>query len=371
VGAPVSAQGGVEAKISLGGEMFDIKKAVCLACGLFASAGFADFQREPLRDNGLECNMYDSQGWLTIFDGTQATAEKYWWISNSSHGDGGHWWIAEDPVAAKAGKLQTGQKVLWSDQNAGGSGGLLYTQRRYKDVDFRVSYFPGWENDGGIFMRAYQPGGTMGGIWAEGVDGPSQDFYSLATETKVDKRLATWDMADWSKIWDADGYNTIQARIKGNPGLITAFMTDSAHQITNYQTTSQSVITETGYIGLQIHGGVADWKGGPNKYSKMQVRELDPATGKALCKATTGIAPRKKETLQANWHSDLTGNLTVTGFAEGDYRLSLMDLQGRVIAHRSGPAGALSQAFPGLGKGVYFLDLATPKGSLLTKAVRF
>ncbi|MDB5051577.1 MAG: hypothetical protein JWO30_4648 [Fibrobacteres bacterium] len=363
--------------------MFLLKKTTWIAGALLASASYGDFLREPLKDPGLECNMYDSEGWLTIFDGTQPTAEKYWWISNSSHGDGGHWWVAEDPVSVTAGKLKAGQKVLWSDQNPGGNGGLLYTQRRYKDVDFRVTYFPGWENDGGIFLRSngkgqawqvmldYQPGGTMGGIWPEGVNGPSQDYYSLATEIKVDARLAKWNMADWSTIWDADGYNMMQTRVTGNPGLITAFMHDSAHPVTNYQTTAQSVITETGYIGLQIHAGTADWKGGPNKYAKMQVRELEPGTGAPLCKPTVSVLARKAEGMRLSSQANGSGGLTVSGFAEGDYTLSLLDLHGRILEKRSGRGGDLFQEFAGLDKGIYVVNLATPKGSFNRKAVRF
>ena len=356
-----------------------------IACAVLVSLSHADFKREALADPGSECNLYDSQGWLTIFDGTQATAEKYWWISNSSHGDGGHWWIAEDPASVTAGKLKAGQKVLWSDQNPGGNGGLLYTMRKYKDVDFRVTYFPGWENDGGIFLRSngkgqawqvmldYQPGGTMGGIWPEGLNGPSQDYYSLASETKVDKRLATWDMADWPKIWDADGYNFMQTRVINNPGLITAFMGDSLHTITNYQTTAQSVIAETGYIGLQIHAGTGDWKGGPNKYSKMQVRELEPGTQKPVCKATVGIDAKqdnRPKALQMAW-TGASGNLMVTGIVAGEYRLSLCDLHGRVIETRNGRSGVVSESFAGLDKGVYFVELASAKGTSTLKAVRF
>jgi hypothetical protein len=348
------------------------------AAALMATASFADFLREPPKDPGLECALYDSEGWLTLFDGTQATAEKYWWIST-----GGHWWVAEDPASVAAGKLKAGQKVLWSDQDPGGAGGLLYTARRYQDVDFRVTYFPGWENDGGIFLRAngkgqawqvmldYQPGGTMGGIWPEGLNGPSQDFYSLASETKIDARLAKWDMADWSKIWDADGYNMMQTRVRGNPGLITAFMHDSLHPVTDYQTTAQSVITETGYIGLQIHTGTGDWKGGPNKYAKMQVRELEPGTGKPLCPAKPSPVAARAETIRnLGWSASATG-LVVTGFAEGDYRLSLLDMRGSLVETREGRGGTVYQAFPDLPKGIYFIDLATAKGVFNCKAVRF
>ena len=364
--------------------MFRFKKLSLVAGALLTSLGHADFAREPLKDPGPECANYDSEGWLTIYDGSQASAEKYWWISNASHGDGGHWWVDEDPASVAAGKLKAGQKVLWSNQNPNGNGGLLYTQRRYKDVEVKISIFPGWENDGGLFMRSngkgqawqvmidYQPGKTVGGIWPEGLTGPSQDFIALATETKIDARLAKWNMADWPKIWDVDGYNVIEAKIVNDPGYITAFITDSLHPVTDYQTTAQpGIITETGYIGLQIHASVGEWKGGPNKYQWMKVRELVPGTHKPLCPATaTQIVETKKESLKTAWSNDGSGNLRVTGMVADDYEMSLSGMDGRVLERRVGRSGAVTQEFPGLAKGIYFVNISTPKSNQSYKAVR-
>lgn len=374
--------------------MFLNGKSSIIACAALASLAQADFVREPLRDPGLECNLYDSEGWLTIFDGTQAGAEKYWWISNSSHGNGGNWWVADDPELVKINKAKAGQKILWSNQNPGGSGGLLYTQRKYKDLEVQVSFIPGWKNDGGLFLRAngkgqawqvmfdYRPGGTVGGIWPEGLSAPSQDYYSLATETKVDKRLATWDMNDWSKIWDADGFNMIQAKAVGHPSKITAFITDAAHPVTDYQTTAQSTITETGYVGLQIHAGEGSWQGGPNKYQWMKIRELEPGTGKPLCPAvpgnkpyhpegTTGIASRSVRAGDLDLAWGEAGLLRITGPVDADYRLSVADFSGRVLHTVSGGAGSLSHSFPGLSKGIYFVSLASRTGNRSFKAIRF
>lgn len=375
--------------------MFQLGKSSVIAGAVLASLAHGDFLREPLKDPGQECNLYDSEGWLTIYDGTAASAEKYWWISNSSHGNGGNWYVAEDPALVTAKKLSPGQKILWSNQNTGGNGGLLYTQRKYKDFDVRVSFNPGWKNDGGLFLRSngkgqawqvmfdYRPGGTVGGIWPEGLSAPSQDYYAIATEIKVDKRLATWDMNDWTKIWDADGFNMVQARAIGHPSKITAFITDTLHTVTDYQTTAQASITETGYIGLQIHAGEGSWQGGPNKYQYMKVRELD-ASGKAVCPAvpgnkpynpnpnTTAIAnPAAPGDLGMSWTGNAAKSLRVSGKVESDYRISLTDFSGRVLRTASGHAGQATHEFTGLSKGVYFVNLATRGGNRTFKAIRF
>lgn len=373
--------------------MCQIVKSSIIAGTLLANLAQADFLREPLRDPGLECASYDSEGWLTIYDGSAAVAEKYWWISNSSHGNGGNWWVAEDPELVKAGKLQAGQKILWSNQNPGGNGGLLYTMRKYRDIEVRVSVFPGWKNDGGLFLRSngkgaawqimfdYRPGGTVGGIWPEGLNAPSQDYYNFATEIKVDTKLAKWPAADWPKIWDADGFNMVHAKVTGEPPVIRAYMKESTYVITDYNATKQSALTETGHVGLQIHAGEGSWQGGPNKYQFMKVKELDPVTGKPLCapvpgnkpynpSPTVGVRPGlRAEGLQLAWSNDGAG-LRVSGPVAGAWRLTLTDVFGRVLSKAGGEAGFADLEFPGLTKGVYFVNLASGTDFRTYKAVR-
>jgi hypothetical protein len=374
--------------------MFHSGNIAFAAGALLATLGHADFLREPLKDPGQECSAYDSEGWLTIYDGTAASAEKYWWISNSSHGNGGNWWVAEDPALVAAGKLVAGQKVLWSNQNAGGNGGLLYTMRKYRDAEVVVSFNPGWKNDGGLFMRAngkgqawqvmfdYRPGGTVGGIWPEGLSAPSQDYYSLATEVKVDKRLATWDMLDWPKIWDAEGFNSIYAKAVGHPSKITAYLTTPGYTVTDYQTTAQSVIAETGYIGLQIHAGEGSWQGGPNKYEFMKVKELD-AAGKPVCapvpankpyrprSGSTAIGRTASASAHPSWLLDAKDGLTVSGLIESPYNISVTDVHGRILERITGNGGRVFHEFKGLRKGIYFVNLASAKENRTYKAVRF
>lgn len=369
--------------------MRGLKRMLVVGAGALASLGHAQFAREPLADPGTQCANYGADGWLTIYDGTKASAEKYWWISNASHGNGGNWYVAEDPALVTAGKLKAGQTILWSNQNPGGSGGLLYTQRRYKDVEFMVSTFPGWRNDGGIFLRAngrgaawqvmmdYQPGKTVGGIWPEGLNAPSQDIYRLDTEIKVTTlALAKWNAADWPTIWDADGFNTIYARVTGtNAGgvKIKAWITDSNHVVTDYSGQTQSALTDDGHIGLQIHAGEGSWQGGPNKYQWMKVRELTPGTGVPICRPTTGIADVGVAAgdLRLDWARGGARDLTVTGFAEGDFTLTLTDTQGRRVATASGRKGPVGLVFHGLDKGVYMVNLKAAGASRSYRAVRF
>ena len=367
--------------------MHALGRWMLLCEALIPAMGHGQFLREASRDPGPECNLYDAEGWLTLYDGSKESAEKYWWIAAGSHGDGGNWWVAEDSALATAGKIKPGQKILWSDQNPGGNGGLLYTHRRYRDAEFKVSIFPGWQNDGGLFLRAsgkgpawqvmidYVPGKTVGGIWPEGLDAPPQDFYRLDAEDKVTTlTLAKWNAADWPTIWDPDGFNTIFAKVTGSNAAgpkIKAWITDSNHVVTDYPATMQSELQDDGHIGLQIHVGPVSWQGGPNKYQWMKVRELDPATGAPLCKGSSAIRRGQELGLRMDWAQSGPDGLMVAGQAAGKFLLTVTDAHGRVVGNSAGGGGEVAHRFAPLAKGVYIVTLADKTGSRSFKAIRY
>jgi hypothetical protein len=361
--------------------------ALVVLSPLAPSPGWSQsFSRVPLADPGLECGRYDGQGWLTLFDGTAAGAEKYWWVTGSSNDPGRGWWVAEDPVLAAAGKLRPGQKILWSDQNPPSSGGVLYTHRRYRDVEVLISVKPGWGNDGGLFLRAsgrgpawqvmmdYIAGKTVGGIWPEGLSASSQDFYRLDSETKVTTLpLAKWDAADWPNIWDPQGFNLIYAKVTGSNAAgprIQAWIHDSDHVVTDYAATFQSALSDSGHIGLQIHAGDGSWQGGANKYEWIKVRELNPNTGAPLC-APVSVRPQKSRDPEWTWMGKGGDGLRVTGRIPGAYRISIADVGGRIRASATGNGSEIRHEFAGLPKGVYVITLVRPQGSRSYKAVCF
>jgi len=246
-----------------------------------------DFLREAF-DDDMDENKCDVDGWRMIFDGTPETVEETMWLSSATHGDGGKWWVARDEDAVDALKIPPGQLVLWSDQNVGGNGGLMYSHRAYENVEVNVSFWPGWNNDGGLFLRSngqgpayqvmfdYQNNNTVGGIWPEnGLSASNQFLYRLASETSINAIGIEWPAEDWDFIWDPDGYNIVNAAIYGETN-IDAWIFDEGHVVTDYSEGSNAAeLNETGYIGLQIHAGGGSWQGGPNKYLWLKVRETD------------------------------------------------------------------------------------------------
>jgi hypothetical protein len=249
---------------------------------------FSQISRTPGPDPGPEIEKLDSEGWLWIFDGTQESLEKYWWISDATHGDGGKWWVAADPDLAAQGHLEEGETILWSDQNPGGNGGVLYTHRKYKDVEVMVSFLPGWLNDAGLFLRAngrgsayqvmydYQPGNTIGGIMPQGSVGAYvSKLYMFVSETEIHRTGIAWT-DDWLDVWDPDGFNEVYHRVIGRPVHIIAWIKAPEYIVTDFATNIISVaLNDDGYIGIQILGGTDSWQGGPNKYKWIKIREID------------------------------------------------------------------------------------------------
>ena len=65
------------------------------------------------------------------------------------------------------------------------------------------------------------------------------------------------------------------------------------------------------------------------------------------------------------------GLLRIVGPVDGSYRLTVSDFSGRVVHTASGGAGSLSHAVSGLGKGIYFVSLASRGANRTFKAIRF
>ena len=73
--------------------------------------------------------------------------------------------------------------VLLATQDRPGNGGILLTDRRYRDFEVSLEINPDWGCDGGLFLRSneegdayqvmidYLEGGSVGGLYGEGIGG--------------------------------------------------------------------------------------------------------------------------------------------------------------------------------------------------------
>jgi Domain of Unknown Function (DUF1080) len=174
-------------------------------------------------------------GFTPIFNGKDL---KGWHVSHSSH----HGNLLNARVVN--GELLIGQNPI-------GEGGILLTDRRYKDFELYLEVKPDWGCDGGIFLRSnedgnayqitldYMPKNSMGAFITEGIP---------ALNGTGQRRSQ-----DWEKIWKRDEWNSLRVRMVGEVPKVEIWMNDV--QIVDYQDDKNHALggVYAGMIALQIH----------------------------------------------------------------------------------------------------------------------
>jgi lysophospholipase L1-like esterase len=193
-------------------------------------------------------------GFTPIFDGKDLNG---WHISQVNHHGNTKSWVVQNGVLTGA-------------QDRPGHGGILLTDKKYKNFEVYMEINPDFGCDSGLFLRSnekgqayqvmldYLEGGNMGGVYGEalqGVRGYMADF----------KEKGNWQDGQW---------NSIRARIEGDTPRIRVWM--NGVQITDWTDTSNHLIdgATDGMIAVQVHMGDR-WKaGGQHRFRNIAVREL-------------------------------------------------------------------------------------------------
>jgi hypothetical protein len=180
-------------------------------------------------------------GDIALFDGASLAG---WHVSAASghsapsgHRAGGDWRVEDGAIVGR--------------QDPPGNGGLLVSDREFGDVEITLETADEWDSDSGLFLRttpegaAYQvmidlyPGGTAGGIWGE------------ALPETLDDRRFVFGESPAGTPWHP-GWNTLRARITGNPPHITTWL--NGEIAVDFQDAERR-LPDRGAIALQLHGG--------------------------------------------------------------------------------------------------------------------
>lgn len=179
--------------------------------------------------------------------------------------------------------------MILGTQRPLGSGGLLLTERRYRNFELHMEVKPDWGNDSGLLFRttpegvAYQitldylPGGSMGRMIGEGgiqgtvsattVPGSPVAPAPPADGLTVDPGLAAWKREDW---------NVVRIRVQGDVPRATVWI--NGQLITDAVDAANHAVggMVEGPIALQIHGGTPRWQpGGFWRWRNIAIRELN------------------------------------------------------------------------------------------------
>jgi hypothetical protein len=238
-------------------------------------------------------------GFTPIFNGKDLTG---WHVSKTNHHG-----ITPD-YHVQHGMIVGSQRPL-------GSGGILLTDRKFRNYEVYMEVKPDWGCDSGIFLRstesgaAYQvtmdflPNGGMGNVIGEGgmtgVGGrgrggapaaaaagrgaapaaaqPAARGAAPAQPAGPPPGFGQGNQADrpWVKVWKRDDWNSVRVRMEGEIPHVTVWFNDV--QITDFTDVANNAIggiTE-GPIAIQVHGGPQRWvQGGFWRWRNLGIKEL-------------------------------------------------------------------------------------------------
>lgn len=167
--------------------------------------------------------------------------------------------------------------MIVGNQNPIGQGGILLTDKKYKNVEVYMEVKPDWGNDSGLFLRSseageayqvtldYLPGGGMGGVYGERLQGLSA---APPPEGRPVPSLL------WTDVWRRESWNSVRARIEGDVPHIQVWINDAL--VRDWRDTANHAAggATDGMIAIQIHGGARALPGGFWRWRNIAVKEL-------------------------------------------------------------------------------------------------
>jgi hypothetical protein len=193
-------------------------------------------------------------------------------------------------------------------QSPYGNGGILLTDKSYKNFEFYMEVKPDYGCDSGVFFRStqaghayqvtmdYLPGGSMGSLILEGITNPNagrgasggagragaaggsgRGGFGRGTPVvggiPLGSATANGENA-WMKVWKREAWNTFRLRVEGDIPHVQVWINDSlvtdAHETSNR---AEGGIVE-GPIAIQMHGGTRWVQAGFWRWRNLGIKEL-------------------------------------------------------------------------------------------------
>lgn len=266
------------------------KRSLLLASGMaaLAAGSFAQAPAQPQIQLGPGLREVPDYRQVSLDPPAPALPDGYAPIFNGRDLTG--WHVSTTARHGVQPDFRVAQGMILGTQRPLGSGGLLLTDRKYRNFELYLEVKPDWGCDSGIFFRttdtgvAYQitmdylPGGSMGRMIGEGgiQVGPGGRGRGAAPAPVAPPPPTPSESNDAGmKAWKPFDWNTIRIRVEGDVPHATVWI--------NGVQVSDAIDTENhalggmveGPIALQIHGGPVRWQpGGFWRWRNIGMREL-------------------------------------------------------------------------------------------------
>ena len=158
--------------------------------------------------------------------------------------------------------------AITGTQDRPGHGGILLTDKRYKNFEISLEINPDYGCDSGLFLRAtekgeayqvlldYLDGGAVGGVYGERL-----------------KDVKTFIPA-WQEWFKRGEWNHLRARIEGDAPHIQVWL--NGIKITDWRDTANHLPDGAvdGMVAVQVHAGNRWVPGGKHRFRNIAIREL-------------------------------------------------------------------------------------------------
>ncbi len=188
----------------------------------------------------------------SVFNGQDLSG---WHISKVNHHGNTQGWKAENGM-------------ITGTQDHPGNGGILLTDKKFKNFEVSLEINPDYGCDSGLFLRSnekgeayqvlldYLDGGAIGGIYGEAL----KDVKGFTP--------------NWREVWKSNAWNQLRARIEGEVPHIQVWLngvkitdwTDTANHLTDGAT--------DGMVAVQVHMGNRWVPGAHHRFRNIAIREL-------------------------------------------------------------------------------------------------
>lgn len=226
-----------------------MKKRTALTAGIvLLILGFAAY----CSDKTPPAPVNDGEDFFSLFDGKTLDG---WRKLQEYSGEDGLWEVVDGAIVG--------------DQFPEGRGGLLVFDRLFQDFEVIAEVKADYPIDSGLFLRVqpnvlsyqitidYRPDGEVGALYCPG----GGDFLVHNPQGQ--------------EKWIAEGYNTVRARIEGQPPTIQAWINGiKVLDYTDSKIEDGFRVPESGFLGIQVHPGASWGKGNKIYFRSIKVKEL-------------------------------------------------------------------------------------------------